>query len=81
MPVSVVFNQININNQEGNAAVAAGQNNQPDWTAIVKINHGNGAQIGISFTAGNLNTVFDNDVTDTPVAQPEFGNPQPTSQI
>ncbi|MDM5339597.1 hypothetical protein QUF84_20570 [Fictibacillus enclensis] len=25
MPVSVVFNQININNQEGNAAVARGR--------------------------------------------------------
>ncbi|QFT88590.1 hypothetical protein FIU87_08045 [Bacillus sp. THAF10] len=81
MPVSIIFNQINVNSISQSSAVATGQNNQPDWTTQGKLNMGNGIEIGIVAVTNVCNVVFDPDGVDTPIANPEINNPQPTAQF
>lgn len=80
MPVSVVFNQINVVNMASNAIIASGQNSQPDWNNQGKLNSGNGIYVN-SAVIGNMNLINDQDLVDTPITQPENINPQPTSQV
>lgn len=80
MPVSVIFNQINVISMSSNSIISTGQNSQPDWNAQGKLNTGNGVYINAA-SLGNLSFVNDPDVADTPITQPENINPQPVSQI
>ncbi|MCM3006474.1 hypothetical protein [Priestia koreensis] len=80
MPVSLIFNQINVNSVSMNSSVTTGQNSQYDWTTQGKYNFGNGQEIGMVFSQGILNVINDCDVSDTPIAQPELNNPQPNVQ-
>ncbi|MBM7703430.1 hypothetical protein [Metabacillus iocasae] len=80
MPVSVIFNQINVISMSSNSIIASGQNSQPDWNAQGKMNSGNGNYVS-SVILGCTNIVNDQDVCDMPIAQPDFINPQPVSQI
>ncbi|MDQ0247071.1 hypothetical protein J2S09_004712 [Bacillus fengqiuensis] len=80
MPVSVVFNQINVINMSINSVIASGQNSQPDWNTQAKINSGNGFYVN-SAILGNTNIINDQDVFDTPISNPENNNPQPVSQM
>lgn len=80
MPVSVVFNQINVVSMSANTIISSGQNSQPDWNAQGKLNSGNGVYVN-SATLGCMNVIIDQDLLDTPITQPENINPQPVSQI
>ena len=81
LPVSIIFNQINVNSISQSSAVATGQNNQPDWSTQGKINMGNGIEIGAVAVTNVCNVVFDADGVDTSIANPELNNPQPTAQF
>jgi hypothetical protein len=81
MPATVIFNQININSLEFNSTVATGQNNQADWSTFGKNLFGQGINVGVIFSASNLNIINDQDVIDTNAGQPELNNPQPTLMI
>lgn len=80
VPVSVVFNQINVLSMSSNSIIASGQNSQPDWNTQGKFNAGNGNSVN-AVILGCTNIINDQDVCDTPIAQPENINPQPVSQI
>jgi hypothetical protein len=80
MPVSVIFNQINVISMAANSVIASGQNSQPDWNAQGKLNSGNGNSVN-SIVLGCTNIIFDQDMFDTPIAQPENINPQPVAQF
>ena len=80
MPVSIVFNQINVNSMEFNASVSTGQNNQMDWSTSGKQNFGNGIEVGIVFSSGIINIINDNDLIDSAFSEPEIVNPQPNIQ-
>jgi len=80
VPVSVVFNQINVISMSANSVIASGQNSQPDWNAQGKFNSGNGNYVN-SVVLGCTNIINDQDVTDNPNSQPENINPQPVSQV
>ncbi|SFJ15328.1 hypothetical protein [Thermoflavimicrobium dichotomicum] len=81
MPATIIFNQINVNSVEFNSAVTTGQNNQSDWSTTGKSLFGQGINVGVVFTASNLNIINDQDVIDTKISQPELNNPQPNVQI
>ncbi|MGF2616267.1 hypothetical protein FZC84_00610 [Rossellomorea vietnamensis] len=80
MPVCVVFNQINVLSMSSNSIVASGQNSQPDWNSQGKMNSGIGNYVN-SVVFGCSSVINDPDFVDTPIAQPEGINLQPTSQI
>ncbi|WP_309486319.1 hypothetical protein [Cytobacillus firmus] len=80
LPVSVVFNQINVLSMSSNSIIGSGQNSQPDWNAQGKFNSGNGNFVN-SLVLGCTNIINDPDGIDNPITQPENINPQPTSQI
>ncbi|NLP53148.1 hypothetical protein [Bacillus sp. RO1] len=81
MPVSIIFNQINVNSISQSSAVVTGQNNQPDWSTQGKINIGNGIEIGAVAVTNICSIVFDADGVDTSISSPEINNPQPTAQF
>ncbi|MGD6941890.1 hypothetical protein ACQCT6_07635 [Cytobacillus gottheilii] len=81
MPVSIVFNQINVNSVKDASSISNGMNNQPDWTWQGKNNFAAGMQTGIVFAAGNLNINVDCDMIDTPLQNNEAVNPQPNVQF
>ncbi|MCP3738979.1 hypothetical protein [Rossellomorea sp. BNER] len=81
MPVSIVFNQINVNSVQFGSTVATGQNNLEDWNTQGKGNLGNGIETGIIYKIGISNVVIDTDGIDTSIAQPEMINPQPNIQF
>ncbi|MBM7621542.1 hypothetical protein JOC95_003431 [Bacillus tianshenii] len=81
MPVSIIFNQINVNSISQSSAVSTGQNNQPDWSTQGKINMGNGIEIGVVGINGIFNVIIDTDGVDTTISNPELNNPQPTAQF
>ncbi|MDX8290025.1 MULTISPECIES: hypothetical protein [Metabacillus] len=80
VPVSVVFNMINVVSMAANSIISSGQNSQPDWNAQGKFNSGNGNFIN-SGAIGCTNIINDQDLADMAIAQPENINPQPVSQI
>ncbi|WP_078410023.1 hypothetical protein [Priestia abyssalis] len=80
MPVSVVFNQINVINISVNSIIASGQNSQPDWSTQGKVNAGNGFYLN-SAVLGCTNVINDQDLCDTPVSNPQGINSQPVSQV
>ncbi|WP_261131309.1 hypothetical protein [Bacillus sp. Marseille-Q3570] len=80
MPVSVVFNQIAVNAVNENGTISTGQNNQQDWNWQGKNNFAAGMPIGFVFAINNFNTLFDNDLIDTPSSNPEAVTPQPNIQ-
>ena len=80
MPVSVVFNAINVLSMSTNSIIASGQNSQPNWNTQGKLNSGNGVYAN-SIVFGSINVINDQDVADTPIAQPEIINPQPVTQL
>ncbi|WP_223700492.1 hypothetical protein [Sutcliffiella deserti] len=81
MPVSIIFNQINVNSLSKTSAIITGQNNQPDWSTQGKINMGNGIEIGVVAVTGLFNVVIDADGVDTTISNPELINPQPNAQF
>ncbi len=81
MPVSIIFNQINVNSISKSSTVSTGQNNQPDWSTQGKINMGNGIAVGAVAVNGIFNVVIDTDAMDTTISNPEINNPQPTAQF
>ncbi|WP_163100487.1 hypothetical protein [Peribacillus alkalitolerans] len=80
MPVSVIFNQINVISMASNAIIASGQNSQPDWNAQGKFNSGIGSFVNAAIL-GCSNIINDQDLCDMPITQPEAINPQPTAQF
>lgn len=80
MPVSVVFNAINVLSMSANSIIASGQNSQPNWNTQGKHNSGNGIYAN-SIVLGSINVINDQDVADTPISQPEIINPQPVTQL
>ncbi|AZB42162.1 hypothetical protein CEF21_07590 [Bacillus sp. FJAT-42376] len=80
MPVSVVFNQINVISMSANCIISSGQNSQSDWNAQGKFNSGNGNYVN-SATIGCTNIINDQDLFDMAISQPENINPQPTTQF
>ncbi|WP_338780745.1 hypothetical protein [Metabacillus sp. FJAT-52054] len=80
MPVSVVFNQINVVSMAANSIISSGQNSQPDWNAQGKFNSGNGNYVN-SCAIGCTNIINDQDLFDMAISQPENINPQPTAQF
>ncbi|UCZ53976.1 hypothetical protein LGQ02_04110 [Bacillus shivajii] len=81
MPVSVVFNQINVNSVGPNSSIASGQNNQVDWALEGKVLMSGGIQVGVTFNTNVVNTVIDPDGFDLFQIQPEFANPIPNVQF
>jgi hypothetical protein len=81
LPVSIIFNQINVNSISKSSAVSTGQNNQPDWSTQGKINMGNGIEIGVVGINGVFNVIIDTDGVDTTITNPELNNPQPSAQF
>ncbi len=80
MPISIIINQINVNNVSENATVTTGQNNQADWSWQGKNNMAAGTNNGINSMGGNLNILSDNDALDNPINNPNVVNPQPNIQ-
>ncbi|KOO46327.1 hypothetical protein [Priestia koreensis] len=80
MPISLIFNQINVNSIGVTSSVSTGQNSQSDWTTQAKSNFGNGQEIGMVYSQGIVNIINDCDVVDGTMAQPELFKPQPTIQ-
>ena len=80
MPVSVVFNAINVLNMSVNSMIASGQNSQPNWETQGKLNSGNGVYMN-SIVVGSINVINDQDFMDSPFTQPEVINPQPVTQL
>ncbi|MBM7584141.1 hypothetical protein JOC86_000678 [Bacillus pakistanensis] len=78
MPVSVVFNQINVNSVQIGSSVATGQNSINDWNTQGKSNLGNGIETGIIYKIGISNVIIDTDAIDSTISEPEIINPQPT---
>ncbi|KEQ25623.1 hypothetical protein [Paenibacillus tyrfis] len=68
MAVTVTFVAINVNTLNRGATVSVGENAQSGWAQHGKNNFGNGNMFGISFEGGVINTIIDNDIVDTPVA-------------
>ncbi|CAG7600981.1 hypothetical protein PAESOLCIP111_00443 [Paenibacillus solanacearum] len=80
MPVSVVFNAINVLSMSVNSIIASGQNSQPNWETQGKLNSGNGVYMN-SIVVGSINVINDQDLMDSPFTQPEVINPQPVTQL
>lgn len=80
MPSSILFNSININNQQRNASVGIGENAQSSWDAHSKNNLGNGLFIGNSITINVWNFINDNDFIDAPINDQDF-KPATTNQV
>lgn len=72
MPSSIVFNMININNQNTNATIGIGENAQSSWDSHSKNNYGTGEFIGNSISANIINFIFDNDFIDAPINDQDF---------
>ncbi|WNR43748.1 spore germination protein [Paenibacillus roseipurpureus] len=72
MPSSIVFNMININNQNTNATVGIGENAQSSWDSHSKNNYGTGEFIGNSISCNIVNLIFDNDFIDAPINDQDF---------
>ncbi|MGL4821333.1 MAG: hypothetical protein ACRC5C_15385 [Bacilli bacterium] len=81
MPVSIIFNQINVNSVEQTAGVNTGQNNNNEWSFQGKTNSGMSFFIGMNVCCNIVNMILDPDVIDLPVTQPEIINPQISSQL
>ncbi|WP_096439344.1 hypothetical protein [Alteribacter populi] len=81
MPVSVIFNQINVNSVGPNSSIASGQNNQVDWALEGKVLLAGGIQVGAVFNTNVVNTIIDPDGIDMPFNQPEIVNPIPNIQF
>ena len=67
MAVFITFVAINVNSINRGSAVAIGENAQSGWDQNGKTLYGNGQQVGSNLEAGFLNTVFDNDIIDSPI--------------
>ena len=80
MPVSVIFNQINVINMATNSVITSGQNSQTGWSTQGKLNSGNGCFVN-SVALGCTNIINDQDLCDMPITQPTGSNPQPVSQL
>jgi len=65
--IPIIFNSINVNTQDTDAAISIGENQQTDWDAHAKNNFGNGMFFGWNITLNSLNYIFDPDVSDTPI--------------
>ncbi|MCG8515717.1 MAG: spore germination protein [Halanaerobiales bacterium] len=72
MAIPIIFNAININSLNTNSLVSIGENAQPDWDSHSKTNQGSGAGFGFNWDIGIINYIFDNDVWDTPIFDPDF---------
>ncbi|MGL4523590.1 MAG: hypothetical protein ACRCWQ_13640 [Bacilli bacterium] len=81
MPVSIIFNQINVNSVEQTAGVNTGQNNCNEWSFQGKSNSGIGFINGMVICCNIVNMIIDPDVVDIPVTQPEIINPQLSNQL
>ncbi|NLZ53380.1 MAG: hypothetical protein GX892_09570 [Thermoanaerobacteraceae bacterium] len=72
MAVSIVFNMINVNSINTDAAISVGENNLGSWDTHSKNNYGNGAFYGNTLSPTNLNFVSDLDAIDSPVYDQDF---------
>ncbi|MFD2682079.1 hypothetical protein [Bacillus seohaeanensis] len=81
MPVSIVFNQVNVNSVQNGSTISTGQNNLEDWNTQGKCNFGYGLSTGIITNAGISNVIIDPDGIDGTITQPEMINPQPNIQF
>ncbi|TMW70708.1 hypothetical protein [Alteribacter natronophilus] len=81
MPVSVIFNQINVNSIGPNSSVTTGQNNQVDWALEGKVIIAGGIQVGAVFNTNVINNAIDCDGIDQAWYQPEIANPIPNFQF
>ncbi|NOU87781.1 hypothetical protein GC102_18690 [Paenibacillus sp. LMG 31460] len=72
VPSSIVFNMININNQNTNATIGIGENAQSSWDSHSKNNYGTGQWIGNSVSANIVNFIYDNDFIDSPINDQDF---------
>ncbi|MED4290912.1 hypothetical protein [Priestia megaterium] len=79
MPVSVIFNQINVVSMVSNSVIASGQNSQPDWNSQGKFNLGNGFSVN-SAILGSTNIINDNDVVDSYFSENIDVNNAPVTQ-
>lgn len=67
MAIPIIFNQINVNTLDTDSTIAVGENQQNDWDAHSKNNFGNGMLFGWNITFNSFNSIFDPDVSDTPI--------------
>jgi len=67
LAVFITFVAINVNSLNRGSAVTIGENAQTGWDQNGKSIYGNSQLIGNNLEAGFLNTVFDNDVIDSPI--------------
>jgi hypothetical protein len=77
MSVNIIYNAINVNSLNTNSTVSIGQNAQTNWDSHNKNNYGNGSHSGIVNVLAPSNIIFDNDILDTPINDPDF---VPTAQ-
>lgn len=77
MAIPIFFNAINVNSVSTNSQIAIGENSQPEWDSYSKTNQGSGSSSELSWEIGISNIIFDNDVIDTPITDPDF---VPTAQ-
>jgi hypothetical protein len=85
MAGSIVFNTINVNGLETNAAIFVGENSASGWDSHNK----NQNSIGFIFSGfaaytlfpGNFNFVSDNDLIDTVINDGFEAKASPTSQV
>ncbi len=67
MAISIVFNMINVNSINTDAAISIGENNLGGWDTHSKNNYGNGSFYGNTFNTVNFNLLSDHDLIDSPI--------------
>lgn len=68
----ICFDRIDVNVIDTNSTISLGQNSQPAWDSHTKDNLGSGAFHGNNLVTGNVSTIFDNDIIDSPINDQDF---------
>jgi len=75
MAGTIVFNSIYVNVQDTNSAIFIGENSAAGWDSHNKNQMSIGsimnAFASATLTSGNLNILYDNDLLDTMIADPD----------
>ncbi|MCM3768484.1 hypothetical protein [Neobacillus niacini] len=72
MAISFSFGAINVNQQNTNAGVNVGENQQFGWSSHRKTNNGVGQQAGVFWNITNWTNIIDNDLFDAQIVDPDI---------
>lgn len=72
LALQINFIAINVNTLNRDSTVAVGENNQPGWSSHSKNNYGTGMLFGFSVTTNTINNIYDPDLVDAPINDPDI---------